>query len=119
MACRGLERLSFASPTKPEGRRDFRPVLHPSGWATYRSFHSLTGRVRSPHATFRPQAKRLRAVNEMSLNGETQGGLRPPFFRALSAAAPFVLLMEIIGIFSGLQSRVEILRAASQTDDSA
>ncbi len=42
--------------------------------------HSLTGRVRSPHAQSRPQAKKHRAVNDMSLEGETNRGLRPPFF---------------------------------------
>ncbi len=42
--------------------------------------HSFTGRVRSPHAQSRPQAKKYRAVNEMSLEGETDRGLRPPFF---------------------------------------
>ncbi len=42
--------------------------------------HSLTGRVRSSHALSRPQAKKHRAVNDMSLEGETNRGLRPPFF---------------------------------------
>ena len=45
--------------------------------------HSLTGRVRSSHAQSRPQAKKHRAVNDMSLESETKGGLGPLFFNRL------------------------------------
>jgi len=84
----------MAGPTPDEDTGAKGPVTRPKRGETPRKqgFLSIslqevstetswdTGRVRSPPTTFRPQAKKYRAVNILSLNGETNGERsRSPF----------------------------------------
>ncbi len=50
--------------------------IQPGGFSL--KTRAYKGRVRSPPTTFRPQAEKYRAVNILSLNGETQRGAQAP-----------------------------------------